>query len=76
MFCLNGFANLFLLTQRFCIPTWKGHYVTGPDIVVFSNAACIENNLTKLTSQCKNAFNSFKSCKTQPCCYGNRVINK
>lgn len=38
-------------------PMWNAHYVTGPDILLFSNLACVENTLTKLTCKCNNFFN-------------------
>ena len=48
--------NSLLCNSNSKFPMWKGHYVTGQDIVVFSNLACIENSLTNLTCKCKNLF--------------------
>lgn len=42
-----------LLCNNFKFPISNSHYVTGKDIIIFSNIACVENTLTCLTNNLK-----------------------
>lgn len=50
----NKIINSLLCCNNFKFPMWNSHYVTGKDICLFTNIACIENTLTGLTCGLKN----------------------
>lgn len=49
---------LLLSNPRF--PVNNSHYVTGTNIVMFSNAVCVEKTLTNFSNNLKCMFNSPK----------------
>ena len=59
----NCLMNLLLFNNCMKFPMWKGHYITGAEIVTFSNLACVENNLNKLSSNCNNFLNKNSTKK-------------
>ncbi|MEG2646042.1 MAG: hypothetical protein RSA08_03315 [Clostridia bacterium] len=57
--CPRNILNHFLCCSNIKFPMYKGHYMTGKNISIFSNLACIENNLNNLTCSCKNTYNNL-----------------
>lgn len=53
----NCIMNLLLFNNCMKFPMWNNHYITGAGIVTFSNLACVENNLSNLSCNCKKIFN-------------------
>lgn len=51
-------ANCILCSSNLKFPIYKGHYLTGKNISLFSNLLCIENSLNNITCSMKNICNS------------------
>lgn len=58
----NKIVNALLCCNNFKFPMYKNHYVTGKNIWLFSNLACIENTLSDLTCNLKCNLNNCKQC--------------
>lgn len=54
-------ANSILCSSNLKFPMYKGHYMTGKDISLFANLACIENTLNTFTCNVKKACHRIKN---------------
>lgn len=61
-FNTSKIVNSLLCCNNFKFPMTNSHYVTGKDIWLFSNLACVENTLTGFTCNLKNVCNNCKNC--------------
>ncbi len=61
----NKIINSLLCGNNIKFPMYNSHYITGKDIWLFSNIACIENTLTALTCNlkqgCKNVTSNMSN---------------
>lgn len=57
----SSFVNPLLLWNDICLPMYKGHYTTTPNIVLFASLACVENSLTNFTCNLKNICSNCKN---------------
>lgn len=55
-------VNYFLCCGNPVLPMYKGHYITGKDISLFTKLMCVENTLTTFTCNCKGVANNIKGC--------------
>lgn len=58
----NKIVNSLLCCNNIKFPMYKNHYVTGKNIWLFSNLACIENTLSNFTCSLKSNINNCKQC--------------
>ncbi len=54
------FLNNFLCASNVKLPLSNSHYITGKDIYLFSNLACVENTLSNFTNNINCYLKSFK----------------
>lgn len=59
--CKEKLTNFLLCNLNAKLPLNNSHYVCSKDLVLFSKLACIENELSSLTSFFKNTVNSCKN---------------
>ena len=57
----KNFLKSFLCATNVKLPLNNSHYITGKDIYLFSNLACVENTLSSFTNNVNCYLNSFKS---------------
>ncbi len=60
----NRFFNNFLMSCPCKFPIGRNHYITGCNMCIFSNLACVENTLCNFANSCKSIIsgNSYNSC--------------
>ena len=49
----KNFLKSFLCATNVKLPLNNSHYITGKDIYLFSNLACVENTLSSFTNKGK-----------------------
>ena len=54
------FLKSFLCASNVKLPLSNSHYITGKNIYLFSNLACVENTLSSFTNNISYYLNSFK----------------
>ena len=57
----KNFLKAFLCSTNVKLPLNHSHYITGKDIYLFSNLACVENTLSSFTNNINCYLKTFKS---------------